>query len=126
MAVVKTIDIDGRPVRFRASAMIPRMYRIKHKRDIFADLAMLAKAVNKYNEENSALDMFSLEVFEDIAYMMAKYGDPENVPEDVGEWLDQFETLSIYKVLPELFGLWQENVQGTVESKKNLDRLTGR
>ena len=37
----KTVNISGTEVRFRSSAAIPRLYRIKFKRDIFKDLAKL-------------------------------------------------------------------------------------
>lgn len=126
MAVTKVIEIDGREVRFRASAMIPRMYRVSFGRDIFKDFDLLNRAIEKSSEENSTLDTFSLEVFENIAYMMAKYGDPGNVPEDVNEWLDQFDTFSIYKIMPQLYELWNVNLHNEVQSKKNLDRLTAR
>ena len=37
----KTVNISGTEVHFRSSAAIPRLYRIKFKRDIFKDLAKL-------------------------------------------------------------------------------------
>lgn len=126
MAIVNTIEIDGRPVRFKASAMIPRMYRIKFRRDIFKDLDMLMKGIESSSESESLLDTFSLEIFENIAYMMAKYGDPEGVPETTEEWLDGFNTFSIYRVLPEMLKLWGMNVETREESKKNEERPTGR
>ena len=39
----KTVTISGREVKFRSSATVPRLYRIKFKRDIFKDLAKLEK-----------------------------------------------------------------------------------
>ena len=41
------------------------------------------------------MDMFSLEMFENIAYIMAKHADP-NIPDTPEEWLDEFNTFSIY------------------------------
>ena len=41
MAITKKIEIDGKEVLFRASAAIPRLYRIKFRRDIYKDLAQL-------------------------------------------------------------------------------------
>ena len=39
MAVTKKIEIDGKEVTFKASAAVPRLYRIKFGRDIyFAEL----------------------------------------------------------------------------------------
>ena len=37
----KTVLVSGKEVRFRSSAAIPRLYRIKFKRDIFKDLSKL-------------------------------------------------------------------------------------
>ena len=47
MGMTKDIVIDDKPVRFRASAAIPRIYRIKFGRDIYRDLASLEKATKK-------------------------------------------------------------------------------
>ena len=43
----KTITVCGKEVKFRASATIPRLYRVKFKRDIFKDLSKLESAYNK-------------------------------------------------------------------------------
>ena len=126
MALTKTIDIDGQRVTFRASAAIPRIYRNRYHRDIYKDLRDLQKSVDGENPEVSSLDSFSLELFEDISYIMAKHADPTNVPDTPDEWLDQFGTFSIYQILPEIIELWGLNVQTQVESKKNFDRLTGK
>ena len=76
MGMTKTISIDGTEVTFRASAAIPRIYRLKFGRDIYKDLRDLAKATEGQDPENSSLDSFSLEMFENIAYIMAKHADP--------------------------------------------------
>ena len=125
MSMTKTIEIDGKQVSFRASAAIPRIYRIKFHRDIYKDLRELEKAIGDGNEEASDLDMFSLEMFENIAYIMAKHADA-NIPDTPEEWLDEFNTFSIYQVLPKLIELWGLNVEQQVQSKKNFDQLTGR
>jgi hypothetical protein len=127
MALTKTITIDGQEVTFRASAAVPRLYRIRFQRDIYRDLALLDKAVGKEgDEEHSNLDLFSLELFENIAFVMARHADPQNVPDSPEEWLDQFQTFSIYQVLPEIIKLWGLNVKQGVESKKNAAKLTAR
>ena len=127
MALTKTITIDGKEVTFRASAAVPRLYRIRFQRDIYRDLALLDKAVGKEDdEEHSNLDLFSLELFENIAFVMARHADPKNVPDSPEEWLDQFQTFSIYQVLPEIIKLWGLNVKQGVESKKNAAKLTAR
>lgn len=127
MAITKTIEIDGKEVTFKASAAMPRLYRLKFGRDIFKDFADLEKSVeeSKSNEENkSTLDIVSLEVFENIAYIMAKHANPDNVPSLPDEWLENFNTFSIYEVLPQLLELWELNTETQVQSKKNIVRLT--
>lgn len=125
MSIVRKVEIDGKQVPFKASAAIPRIYRIKFNRDIYKDLRSLEKAVGEGDEENSNLDLFSLEMFENIAYVMAKHADP-NIPDTPEEWLDEFNTFSIYQVLPSIIELWGLNVQTDVESKKNFARLTAK
>lgn len=119
MSIVKKIEIDGKEVAFKASAAIPRIYRLKFQRDIYKDLHSLEKAIGDSTEENSNLDMFSLEMFENIAYIMAKHAD-SSIPDTPEEWLDNFNTFSIYQVLPQLIELWGLNVKTDVEAKKNF------
>ena len=125
MSMVKKIEIDGKEVAFRASAAIPRIYRMKFQRDIYKDLAALEKAVGDNTEEVSNLDMFSLEMFENIAYIMAKHAD-SSIPDSPEEWLDEFNTFSIYQVLPKITELWGLNVKVDVEAKKNFNQLTAK
>lgn len=125
MAVTKTIEIDGKAVEFRASAAIPRLYRNKFHRDIYKDLNELQKGIDESDAENSNLDTFSLELFENIAWLMAKHQNSD-VPDTPEDWLDQFNTFSIYEVLPQIIELWGLNVERQVESKKNVARPSGR
>ena len=119
MGIIRTIKIDDKEVAFKASAAIPRIYRLKFQRDIYKDLRSLERSVGDGNEENSNLDLFSLEMFENIAFVMAKHADP-SIPDTPEDWLDGFNTFSIYQVLPQLIELWGLNVQTDVESKKNF------
>ena len=121
----KTVTISGREVKFRSSATVPRLYRIKFKRDIFKDLAKLEKSYKGKTEEGEELQIEDLEIFENVAYIMAYHGD-HSIPETIDEWLDQFEMFSIYEVLPEILELWGTNLITDVESKKNLQRVAGK
>ena len=121
MSMIKQIEIDGKQVSFKASAAIPRIYRMKFQRDIYKDLKALEKSIGNNSEESSNLDMFSLEMFENIAFVMAKHADA-SIPNTPEEWLDGFNTFSIYQVLPQLIELWGLNVQTDVEAKKNFVR----
>ena len=125
MAIKKTITVDGIEVPFKASAAVPRLYRIKFRRDIYKDFASLQTSVQEGDEEGSTLDIESLEVFENIAYIMAKHADAA-IPASPDEWLEQFNTFSIYEILPQLIDLWGLNVETQVKSKKNIARLTDR
>lgn len=121
MSIYKKIEIDGQDVLFKASTAIPRIYRLKFQRDIYKDLRVLEQSIGDGDEEHSKLDVFSLEMFENIAYTMAKHADPQ-IPNEVEEWLDGFNTFSIYQVLPQLIELWGLNVKTDVEAKKNFVR----
>lgn len=123
MGIVRSIDIDGSPVAFKASAAIPRIYRLKFGRDIYKDLSALEKSIDREDPERSNLDLFSLELFENIAYVMAKHADP-SIPDTVEDWLDAFDTFSIYQVLPQLIDLWGLNVKTDSEAKKNFIKQT--
>lgn len=124
-----TIEIDGKKVEFKASAAVPRIYRIKFGKDLFMDLQKIAKSMKekgkKKDRESSEIPISDLTVFENIAYTMAKHADPENVPDDVMEWLERFNTFSIYEVLPEILKLWNLNEETMSEAKKNFDQVAG-
>ena len=66
-----------------------------------------------------------LEIFENVAYIMALHADP-SIPPTIDEWLDQFDMLSIYEVLPEILELWGTNLITDVESKKNESQVTAK
>ncbi|MDO5018812.1 MAG: hypothetical protein Q4E02_05870 [Lagierella massiliensis] len=117
MALTRTINIDGQDVIFRASAAIPRIYRLKFGRDIFKDLVALEKSINSSDDKNSNLDIGSLELFENIAYVMAKHGD-KTIADSPEEWLDNFSTFSIYQILPQLIELWGLNIKTEEKPKK--------
>ena len=124
MGMTRNITIDEKEVVFKASAAIPRIYRLKFGRDIYRDLAALEKNVGENEEGKSHLDLVSLEMFENIAYIMAKHADP-TIPNTPEEWLDEFNTFSIYQILPQLIELWGLNVQTDAEAKKKFDQLKG-
>ena len=47
MSIVRKIEIDGQDVLFKASAAIPRIYRLKFQRDIYKDLRILEKSIGE-------------------------------------------------------------------------------
>ena len=57
------ILIDGKKVKFRATAAVPRLYRIKFRRDIIQDMATVKKvpeSPNEWLEEFSAFSIYKI------------------------------------------------------------------
>ena len=121
----KTVLVSGKEVRFRSSAAIPRLYRIKFKRDIFKDLSKLEASYKGKANDGEELQIEDLEIFENVAYIMAFHADP-TIPGTIEEWLDEFEMFSIYQVLPEILELWGANLVTDIESKKNAVPAPGK
>ena len=115
----KTLTICGQDVTFRSSASVPRKYRIKFGRDIFKDINRLEKSYkDKGGEDASSMEIEDLEIFENVAYIMALHADP-TIPKTIDEWLEQFDMFSIYEILPEILELWGTNFITDLEAKKN-------
>lgn len=116
----KTVTIGDREVAFKSSAAIPRMYRIKFGRDIFKDLTRLEKSYkDKTGGSGEDFEIEDLEIFENVAYIMALHADPASTPKTIDDWLDQFEMFSIYEILPEILELWGSNLFTDVKARKN-------
>lgn len=123
--IKKEIEICGKMVPFRSSATIPRLYRAKFKRDIFKDLSKLEKSYKSKKENGDELQIEDLEIFENVAYVMAYHAD-NNIPASIDEWLDQFDMFSIYEVLPQILELWGQNMITDVQAKKGLAEVSGK
>ena len=121
----KTIAIGDKQVKFRSSATIPRLYRMKFKRDIFKDLSRLESSYKGNSDDGSSFEIEDLEIFENVAYIMA-YHAAHSIPATIEDWLDEFEMFSIYEVLPEILELWGMNLQTEIESKKNFIAVAGK
>lgn len=129
MSLRRIVTIDEKEVEFKASAAVPRIYRLKFHRDLFIDLQKVAKSVEtkgkKTDKRDSEIPLEDLELFENIAYVMAQHADPQNVPTDIMEWLEQFDTFSIYQILPTILELWKLNELTQSQAKKNQNQLAG-
>ena len=131
--MTKTVVIDGREYRMRASALTPRLYRAFFKRDMIRDMQNLLQAYNKVltlpddateeqkNEANLVI-LDYLEVFENVAWLFCKEGG-ESVGDSPEEWLDSIEGMfSIYEAMPTVIELWVDN-QETTSIPKNREGL---
>ena len=123
--IKREIEICGKMVPFRSSATVPRLYRAKFKRDIFKDLSKLESSFSGKQTQGSELQIDDLEIFENVAYIMAYHAD-NSIPSTIEEWLDQFEMFSIYEVLPQILELWGDNMQTDIAAKKGLAEVSGR
>ena len=122
--VTKTIEIDGSRVTFAASSGTLRRYRDKFQRDMMQDMDKLVGAMSGNSESESTLGIGDLEIFENVAYVMAKQADP-TVPDDIYDWLDKFEIFSIYQILPHIIELWGLNMETMTDAKKKQEQPTG-
>lgn len=111
----KTISIDGRDVKFKATASTIRQYRARFGRDLLMDFQKLQNETNK----GETLSVDTLTIFENLAYTMAKQADPD-IPDTADEWLDGFDMFSIYIVLPQIVELWQLSNLPISTSKKKV------
>lgn len=120
----RVIKIEGREVNFRATARTPRLYRAIIGRDMIKDMAQLRKAFldiskkSKEEQEEAALSVMDLQIFEDAAYVMARQADPDMEERTADDWLDTFEMFSIYEILPQILDLWAVNEKTTATPKK--------
>lgn len=115
----KTIEIDGRLVTFRATAAIPRLYRLRFHRDIMQDMARMREEILKAQQQKKSVPVDILTLFENVSFLMAKHADPSLEANTVEEWLETFSSFSLYTVFPVISELWLENVRTLVEAKKN-------
>ena len=118
-SLVRDIPVGTTTIPMRASALIPRLYRVKFGRDIMRDMMRLQKNMHAAQDNPDVdLDAADLTIFEDVAWIMAKHADP-NVPGDPDEWLGGLPgVLSIYEALPEILALWSENLKTTSVPRK--------
>lgn len=124
----KTITVSGKEVKMRASALIPRLYRVRFGRDMISDMRQLQKSYQKATrlpedateeqKQDAQLSVLDLTIFENVAYMMAKHAD-KSIPDSPEAWLDDFDgVFSVYEVLPEILALWGLTNQTTSIPKK--------
>lgn len=124
----KTIIVDGKEVKLKTNAGLLRKYRKIYGRDLITDMDYIMDALSKAVESNvkdeilfSTLPVGVLDIFEDLAFAMNKYGDP-SIPDNIDDWLEGFETFDIYTIFPHIIDLWNMDNQTTSEVKKNNEK----
>lgn len=113
-----TVKIDGRDVRFKATAAVPLLYRRKFNRDLIRDLSAAAKA--KKEDEREAI----METVERMAYIMACHADPSAVPDSLEAWEETISPMAIYAISPVIMALWAGDLEQLEKAQKKTERLT--
>jgi hypothetical protein len=122
----KTVTIDGKEVRLKATAALSIRYKSQFGRDFFSDILKFLKSfplkdldLDKDEVDQDALkyiDHVDFEVFYNLIWTMAKNAD-KSIP-DPETWFDQFDMFSLEDVLPDLFELL-EGVMGTKKKTRH-------
>lgn len=115
--MVRDVEVGGKLCTLKTSAALPRIYRLKFKRDLFNDIAAIEKKINKKKDGGEDLPIEALTTFENIAYIMHKHGD-KSQPNDINTWLEQFDTFDIYMIFPVIVEMWAEENKTLSVSKK--------
>lgn len=115
----KVIKIGDKEVGMKSTAGTMMRYRNICGRDFIKDLIQLQKSMNERVGNGEDFDAIDLEIFEKIAWCMAKTYD-NSIP-DIEPWLDQFETFDIMQVLPEIMNLLVANMEQINTKKKTTE-----
>lgn len=127
--ITREISYSGGSVVLGCSALVPRMYRLRFGRDLVRDMARLSAGLKRLHalpedateEEriNAQFDVLDLELFENVAWVMAKHASPDTVPNVPDEWLMSMDgAFPIYEILPGIIELWGLNNKTTSIPKK--------
>lgn len=95
----KIITIDGRDVRFRATAALPLYYATHFNADVLYDAATLGD-----NKAENTIKMYRM------VWTMAYCADKTIKP--LEQWLNDFESFPIYRIYGELNSMFWSTVKG--------------
>ncbi|MCP3025417.1 hypothetical protein [Halobacillus sp. A5] len=115
----KTIEIDGKQVRFKSTGATPLRYKTQFGKDFFADLMKMESLTKlKKNKQPTYKDLkdLDMETFYNIVWVLAKTADKE-ISEPI-EWLDTFDEFPLFEVLPQLQELMISSLKGKQSEKK--------
>ena len=114
----KVIKFGDKEIKLKSTAKTLRLYRNTFERDLLVDMQTLTKSIS----ENKNITDEELEIFENVAFVMASQAD-ENTPSKIGDWLDLFEPIDIYKACPQILQLWNaaSKTSETLKKKKKAE-----
>lgn len=115
----KIIDIGGKQIKLKSTAGTMMRYRNNFNRDFIKDLIALQGKLKDKTETGAEFEVVDLEIFERIAWCMAKTAD-DNIP-PIENWLDEFNTFDIMQVLPQIMELLVSNMAQVNEPGKKKE-----
>lgn len=142
----KIINIGGKDIRMKATALTPILYKRRFRSDMISDMMAVAKTMDEsklkavamiqdsqeegqtltvadISESADMLTTIDLTIFLNACYTMAKQADPDGVPDDPDEWLDGIDGIfSIWEIMPVILELWGLNNETMSVAKKNNAR----
>lgn len=116
----KVLKIGDKEIKMKSTAGTMMRYRNNFNRDFIKDLVKLQGKLNDKIEKGQEFEAIDLDIFEKIAWCMAKTAD-NSIP-DIENWLDEFETFDIMQVLPEIMNLLVSNMEQI--NKKKIETQT--
>jgi len=114
----KILNIDGRDVKFKSSASFLLRYKMQFQKDGLKDLLRLKDAIDLETKELTNVELFDLEVFYNMTWVLAKNANPQ-IPPPL-EWLDTFSEFPLMEIIPEIIDLMMLCLQSSVQSKKKV------
>ena len=120
----RSVNIGGREIHLRMSALVPRLYRFHTGRDLISDMRRIEKSQKQAVEqleptadadeqEAARMAATDMTIFEDLSYIMAKHAG-EELPSTVEEWLAEMDgPTDFYRILPVALELWRLDQEST-------------
>ena len=90
------------------------------------ELRVIFMNIEAYDAESLRKLVRLLEYENRILKEKLKKENIPSIPDSPEAWLDEFNTFSIYQVLPQLIELWGLNVKTDIEAKKNFVQQNAR
>jgi hypothetical protein len=103
----KIITIDGRDVRFKATAALPLYYATHFDSDVLQDCLPLQEQPVKKNRVHNTIIMYR------IIWTMAYCADKSIKPME--EWFEDFNNFPIYQIFAELNSMFWASTKGVAE-----------
>ena len=108
-----TVIIDNKTVELKATASTFAKYRALFNRDLLKDFQTLRKAF----KEDEEVTGDAVILIANLTYVMAKQANPDTVPNNVYDWLDQFEVFPIEDFATDVVTLLAASLNAKVELK---------